>query len=330
MKYIFYSQSWINQIIVESIIRDENIAIDDIIILTNRNFKYAINKEYEGKMIVAKKIYNSKLKHLAISHFQIKKIENWIEEITNGEKFNCYFPHCHPLLLKLFTKHPNNYSLNFIEEGLISYYGRNQANNILKTRKSLIWLKYFNNKFLKLLSVPAFPKDYTNVYKIGDFAFPEYRHHVQYDFSIVNNLNIKVDEVENLLVLAAFVDGSYKLPLDIYLKKLDNVINYLISIGLKKIHYKFHPSDTNIVRVSTRVKLETIKNQIEFTEISDDQPLELIIIKRKPTVYMFNCSLALYCFQLKTEFKILTKLIDPNCEILNFEELNLSNYYINP
>jgi hypothetical protein len=330
MKYIFYSQSWINQIIIESIIKDEDLAIDDIIILTNRNFKYAINNDFESKMMVAKKIYTSKFRHLAISHFQLKKIEKWIEAITNGEKFKCYFPHCHPLLLKFFTKHPNCYSLNFIEEGLISYHRINQANYILETKESPIWLKYFNRNFFKLLSIPAFPKDYTNVYKIGDFAFPDYRNHFQFDFNIVNNLNIRIDEVEHLLVMAAFVDGSYKLPLDVYLKKFDNVINYLITKGVKKIHYKFHPSDSNIVRIGTREQLKTRLNQIEFIEISDNQPLELIIIKKKPTVYMFNCSLALYCFQLKTEFEILTKLIDPTCEVLGFEGLNLSKYYINP
>jgi hypothetical protein len=329
--HIFYSHSWITQIVIELIIIEKKINPDDVVILSGRNFKHAIDPSLKSKFIPCKKILLETWKQILYAPYQIYRFKKWFASIVKSRNFQLYVPHLVPTGLKLICSNKKCAALNYIEEGTLSYLKYQEIIDHLNSvnfhgRTKLTFVEILYNR---LLGVNNFPSTYTSIYKLGHEAFPFEPKAEKLDIHKIIKNTPGPNGISHILVLAPFVDVyPYKMDITVYVEKMKLVLNRIKEMGVTKLHFKFHPSDSKQVRIETKKLLSLYEPVMSFIEVGEEDPLELIFLKYRPTVYSFNSSTAIYANQFGLPLFILTKLIDPNCCILEIASLNFKPYYL--
>lgn len=329
--HVFYSHSWITQLVIELIIKEKKINPDDIVILFGRNFNHSIDPLLKSKFVPCKKILLESWKQILFGPYQIYRFKKWFASIVGNRKFQFYAPHLVPTGLKLVYSNKQCIALNYIEEGTLSYLKYEEIINHLnsvsfhgRTKLSFVEILY-----TKLLGVNNFPTTYTSIYKLGAEAFPFEPNAEKLDISKAIKITSEPNDLKHILVLAPFVDVyPYKMDVDVYVEKMKLVLSRIKEMGVNKLHFKFHPSDNKQVRSEIKKLFSSYAPAMDFVEVREDQSLELIFLKHRPTVYAFNSSTAIYAYQFGMRLFILTKLIDPNCRILKIASVDFKPYYL--
>lgn len=329
--HIFYSHSWITQLVIELIIKEKEINTDDVVILFGRNFKHSLDPLLKSKFTPCKKILLETWKQILYSPFQIYRFKKWFSAIVKERDFQLYVPHLVPTGLKVICSDRRCVALNYIEEGTLSYL---KYQEIIDHLNSVSFhgrtkLSFVEIHFNRLLGVNNFPSWYTSIYKLGAEAFPFEPNAHKLDISKVIRNTPKSNNICHILVLAPFVDVyPYKMEINVYVEKMKLVLSRIKEMGVTKLHFKFHPSDSKEVRIETKKLLSLYEPGMGFIEVAEEDPLELIFLKYRPTVYSFNSSTAIYAYQFGLRLFILTKLIDPNCSIMKVASLDFKPYYL--
>lgn len=329
--HIFYSHSWLTQLVIELIIKEKKMNLDNVVVLYGRNFNHCIDPLLKSKFIPCKKVLLETWKQILFAPYQIYRFKKWFGSIVKNRNFQFYAPHLVPVGLKLIRANKQCIALNYIEEGTLSYRKYEEVISDLwainfHDRKRLSFVEKIYNK---LLGVNNFPTTYTSIYKLGAEAFPFEPNAEKLDVSNLIQVTSEPTDLTHILVLHPFVDVyPYKMDVNVYIEKMKLVLNRIEEMGVRKLHFKFHPSDSKLVRSETKKLFSLYALTMDFIEVNDDQSLEIMFLKHRPTVFAFNSSTAIYAHQFGLRLFILTRLIDPNCRILRMSSVDLKPYYL--
>jgi hypothetical protein len=306
--------------------------MEDVVILSNRQFYFHVNPLLKTKFVNARKILFPNMLHALMAGNKLNRYLKWIEKISEGKTYSIYLPHFYPIGLKILIRNNKCKNVYLIEEGELSYFSSKKINFIhhyeqLKKR----YLNFFWQK--KLQNAIALPTVDFNLIEgtlqLFKEAFPESKNKIilQKEVGkIINELDCDMDRYNSVLVLTPYVD-VLGMNLDLYIERLEVALSYILEHTIENLYYKFHPSDSEIVRAKTTEIMMKLSNR--FKPIEDRISLEVILIKNKPIVYSFLSSLSLYAFLLKCDLKILSDFIIPVKD--NFQEINgssLEKYYV--
>lgn len=319
-KHIFFTHSWITQLVIEAYIRKEKVPVEDVLILFAQNFDFYINPDLNDKFIKVKNFgFSTTLSIKALvscikAKEKVVKYHKWIDFITEGNKYNLYVPHLHPLKWKVMAAYKNCDNVFLIEEGTVSYIFPEELNikhnhNRLKRRR----LNFFWQKDLrKALNISMIDtKILSGTLQFFQEAFPcsqnkiILRNEIE---SLVQENIIDYKKYGNVLVLTPYID-VLKMNFEDYFTGLRNALDFIVKETSEDIHYKFHPVDSNIVRDETKRIMKEISNR--FKLLDDSISLELLCIKSRPKVFTFLSSVSLYALLLKCELRILGEFIAP-------------------
>jgi hypothetical protein len=331
-KHIFYSHSWLTQLIIEAYINSRKIEIGDVVILSNRQFDLHVNPLLKTKFINARKILFPNVLHALMAGNKLNRYLQWIERISEGKTYSLYLPHFHPIGIKVLAKHKNCRKLYLIEEGELSYFNASKINsrhNYRKLKKrylNFFWQRGVKNA-LALQTVDFNLVEGT--LQLFKEAFPESKNKMilrDEVRNVIDQLDWGIDSYNNVLVLTPYVD-VLDMNLELYMERLEAALSYILGQTFEVLHYKFHPSDSEIVRARTTELMMKLSDR--FKPIEDRISLEAILFKKKPKVYSFLSSVSLYAYLLKCDLVILSDFIIPVES--NFQEVNgtsLEPYYI--
>lgn len=289
MKYIFYSHSPITQIVIDAIINEKNILTDDIVIVYNRVAVPSLNGISTQRYIQSKKIYIHKLRHKLILDYQISRFYKWLDKITCSDTYELFIPHTRDLHLKALTLHEKCISVNLIEEGSLSYCTKQIFDSINNEVLFPVEFSIFYRNTLK--------KDIqiNNCYILHEKAFGFYHKKI----NVLNRAKklARKDhmEVHHIMVMTPYV-SILGVPLESFINKFKVVITELCKArsGVK-IHYKFHPSDSETVKDQVRIVFKQQKN-VQFIELSREFNIEKVLLSRKVNLLAFR---SVVCFYAK-------------------------------
>lgn len=331
--HIFYSHSWVTQLIIEAYVSKYHISYDDILILSNRNFYECIDPNLKERFVNIRKLRFPSWLHAIMSVDKIRRFSKWFKNLTGDNEFILYVPHFYPLEVKMMVQNKNCIAVYLIEEGELSYRPQYYINNLPNHHHTALKKKYFNffwdNELLTTLKVPTIDsKIISGTLQMFKEAFP----YSENKTILINEIQKLVSEklcfkenVQNILVLTPYVD-NLKIEKENYFKDLEKVIDYINLRTEDKIYYKFHPNDTMNVRSRTNIIVE--KFQGKFVLLSDEVSLESLIINYKPAVYSFFSSISLYAYLLDCDLNIMCDFISglrPNTLI---GDINLKPFVI--
>lgn len=332
-KYIFYSHSWLTQLIIEAYISKREIEEEDIVILSNRQFYLHINPLLKTKFVNARKLLFPNIFHILLAGNKFQRYLKWIDRISEGKTYSLYLPHLHPIGLKVLAKNKKCKKLFFIEEGEFSYLRSNKINSIhnYNAFKKQYFNFFWQQKLRDTLAVPAV--DFNRIegtLQLFEGTFPESNNKI----ILMNEVRKIIDEFSweidnnyhNVIVLTPYVD-VLQTDLEFYLQKLEIALSYILRQSNEVLYYKFHPSDSKTVRERTTELMLRLSDR--FRSIDDGISLEAILFKSKPKVFSFLSGLSLYAILLKCDLEILSDFIFPVQD--NFQELNgasLEPYYV--
>lgn len=294
MKYIFYVHSNITWYITKAIIDKLNIASEFIIILTARNTKI-----------------NSNLNAIDVSHLNLNKKINIFDKIKLIEKaklfvselsssnYLLYFPHHNIRFCQLLIKNPLCLGYNYIEEGLLGYWSKQEIRHVLKCNRIKFLFKYIS----EIIIYRKFIYYRCNFF---DTKNPKYKY--AYCFSkdcftyLPNSIILPYDptfepinfDIKNLLVFSAEVEYNL-ISLDENINILNKLFTYFKKIGITQIHFKYHPAQRN-----NPIHLESIKSlmnkysNIIFIELPSNFSLESFVSKNRSNIYIFLSSIVVY------------------------------------
>jgi len=332
VKHIFYSHSWITQIVIEAFIEYQKISNSDIIILSNRNFKECINPELKNKFINNRKLLIPNLLHRVFSGNKIERYLTWFNNLAQNNNFILYIPHLYPIELKLMLHHHNCMGCYFIEEGELSYQSSEYINNLhnydsIKNSSFNFFLPQVLSEALLTKTIDE-PK-INGTIQLFEEAFPYSTNKIILKEEIrrlFKTQNWNFTEYNNILVFSPYVD-VLNMKIDIYFEGLIKSLNYINDSNDEVIYYKFHPSDRKEVREKTKEILNSFGDK--FKIIDDSICLEAILFTIKPKIYSYVSSISLYAFLLNCELEIISEFITPGKS--NYQEVNnisLEPYYI--
>lgn len=332
VKHIFYSHSWITQIVIEAFIEYKDISISDVIILSNRNFKECINPELKNKFINNRKLLIPNLLHRVFSGNKVERYLKWFNNLTQNNNFILYIPHLYPIELKLMLHHQNCKGCYFIEEGELSYQSSEHINNLHNYES----IKNSNFDFFmpQVLSEALLTKTIdepkiNGTIQLFDEAFLYSKNKIILKEEIQKLFKMrdwKLIDYNNILILSPYID-VLNMKTDIYFEGLVKSLNYINDSNDEVIYYKFHPSDRKEVRERTKEILDNYENK--FKIIDDGISLEAILFSQKPKIYSFVSSISLYAFLLNCELEIISEFITPGkSKYQKVNDISLEPYYI--
>lgn len=329
LKHIFYSHSWITQIVIEAYVEFKKISYSDIIILSNRNFRECINPELKNKFINNRKLLIPNLLHRVFSGNKTERYFAWFNNLTQNNNFILYIPHLYPIELKLMLNHHNCKGCYFIEEGELSYQPSAYVNN-LHNYKSLRSNVFFPQVLRKALLTNTIDEAKINgtIQLFGE-AFPYSTNKIILKDEVQKLIKVRnwdLGNYNNILIFSPYVD-VLNMQVDIYFEKLIKSLNYINDSNDDIIYYKFHPSDRKAIREKTIEILNDFGDK--FKIIDDSISLEAILFTMKPKIYSFVSSISLYAFLLNCKLEILSEFITPGKS--SYQEINkisLERYYI--
>lgn len=330
MKHVFLNQSWINQFLIEAIIEEKQLPLEDCIILTNRNFDSQSYSNTKLKTYAIRKIPLKGWKNELFAIYRTFTFHKWIKAITGNSKFVFYAPHLIALSFRLIHCHSLCRETRLLEEGILSL----RSIDYLKKR----FPKLENPAFFKIAGSIGWLK---KTHKTGamDLEIRSGYHLLKGAFAYIPeriNMRQKVVEVlanyrsENaykvIFSLPPYVNGVLAMPLADYLRKLKELIEFLNRSTSEVIYYKFHPSDSQIVRQESMKLFDAYPERYKLLE--DDNPLETIMYFEKPMVITYNSSIATYAVEFDCTLKLVSKWFLSSLPYLNFPHYDLSPFYI--
>lgn len=333
IKHLFYSHSWITQLVIEAYINKNRLSHQNISILSNRNFYECINPNLKSRFVNIRKLRFPNWLHVVISKDKIKRFSIWLKNLTGDNEFILYVPHFYPIEVKMMVQNKNCIAVYLIEEGELSYRSKDYINTLKNHNYDELKKKYLNFFWSKKLSSAFKLQTIDSEVIIGTVqmfkeAFPYSRNKIvlikEIENLIVNNKHFK-NEVKSVLVLTPYVD-TLKVDNDIYFESLKNVMTYISNKSEGKVHYKFHPNDSANVRNQTNKLAESFNNK--FFLLSDDVSLEALLINSKPEIYSFFSSISLYAFLFQCKLNIMSEFVSEILPNTNVNGIDLNPYVI--
>lgn len=331
IKHIFYSHSWITQLLIEAYIDKQQISYRNTIILSNRNFFQCVDPDLKDRFVKLRKLKFPSWMHAIMAEYKVNQFLKWFEKLLNKNEFILYAHHFHPLEIKVMAQHINCKSVFLIEEGTLSYELEDSVNqrhnhDVLRKRfKNFFWskktsdifnLETLNSSVLKgtlQMFEEAFPYSSNKIVLINDIK------------GFINNTLPSLLDLKTILVLTPYVD-ILKFNAETYFTDLERVMVFITENSEDIIYYKFHPNDSELVRLRTNQLAEKFVDR--FVLISDSISLEVILLKFKPTVYSFVSSISVYAFLLGCKLNIMTDFIGYMSPNLKINGINLAPYVI--
>ena len=331
--HIFYTHSWVTQVVIESIIEKNSIPSERVILLYDRNFQFHLNPALKGRFKSPKNFRLINIRDMILANYRLAKFQQWFYNLTSHHPYHLYVPHLLKPSLKILSTLPECRSTSIIEEGILSYRTREYINdrfpgNVNETLRRLT----MNRLLMRALAKKTIDESIDHAYAFNPEAFTYFKSRtvLKEQFQKLVQGYAAEEPVTNLFVLLAFVTGQHKINIDRYFERFEKVIQYIISKAHgQTVHYKYHPSDSAEVRERTEKLLAHYKD-IRFRLLGDDVCLEFLLAKCKPKTFVFNCSLALYAKELGCDLEILNKFIVDNSEVLNLAGVDFSRFYIEP
>jgi len=333
IKHLFYSHSWITQLVIEAYIDKKQLAHQNITIFSNRSFYECVNPHLKDRFVNIRKLKFPNWLHVVMFADKLRRFSQWFKNITEDDKFVLYVPHFYPIEIKMMVRNENCLAVYLIEEGAISYRSSQYINSLKNHNYQEFTEKYLNffwsRKLSSVFSLQTIDNEIIDgTIQMFNEAFPYSKNKIvlQNEIGNIVRRNFYFNfEIKCILVLTPYVD-VLKLTPEIYFKDLERVMYYIIENTEDIIHYKFHPSDSEFVKQRTNQLAEKFGDR--FVQISDSISLEAILLKSKPTVYTCLSSISIYAFLLDCKLNIMIDFIQFTHPDLNINDINLSSYVI--
>lgn len=316
MKHVFFVHSQITKLISFSIIKNLSLTQQNVVIVTYRNSDFY--REYET--------YTFPFSHYPIESFplqknffssriKLKKLDAFIERITEQENYILYLPQVNERMLELMTSHHKCVKYNLIEEGKLSFTKLHKRKIYTYSRKQYFWLKLnYGNRLSKTRTY--LPETYFNAFKFSDAAFPDY-HRVQKISLYTNHTNLNY---QNILVLEPLVEAAI-VDKESYLIALQKMIKILIELEINTIFYKFHPDQQKEKSKHSILNLFKKNELVSFVPIESNVALEEIAISSKATFYSTVSSMLYYAKCLGSYSYSFLNLIPPSNKLTSYFEM---------
>jgi len=333
IKHLFYSHSWITQLVIEAYIDKNKLSHRNITILSNRNFYECIDPRLKNRFVNIRKLRFPSWLHVVMSADKLRRFSKWFKNLTGDNEFVLYVPHFYPIEVKMMVQNKNCIAVYLIEEGELSYRPKDYINTLKNHNYDGLKKKYLNFFWSKKLSSAFKLQTIDSEVIIGTVqmfneAFPYSRNKIvlqkEIENLVSNNIHFK-NEVESILVLTPYVD-TLKVDNDKYFESLKKIMTYISIQSEGKVHYKFHPNDSANVRNQTNKLAESFNNK--FLLLPDDVSLEALLINSKPEIYSFFSSISLYAFLFQCKLNIMSEFISEIRPNTNVNGIDLNPYVI--
>lgn len=285
VKHIFFVHSPITYIVATKVIEFKKLKPDQPVFLTHRGFRVpaAADRSYEFPYLISPEPFPFQLNFLQ-SRARIRRLDRFIDEISDKASFYLYLPHSGFRVLKLLASHPKCKAYFYIEEGLGSYYSRDVFNTAPWTKPVHPLDRIFNgnrirDKFFYNSKVKA-------VYGLYKESFPDYANRVVLQDSplllpekLTNEINkekLNAYHDSHIIVLDA-VSVYHTIKTEVHLYALLKLVKMLEQQHVTNAYIKFHPDQLKNQEYQLFKKaLALFCNKLELIEIEQDTFLEYV------------------------------------------------------
>jgi hypothetical protein len=284
--HVFFVLSNITQIVVESYLAENSEIIESSIIIYPKRFIPTI----QGVKTLYFPFYDDKTefcipgKNFIKKNKQVNEVQDYIFNLTTGNKFIFYAPHFNISILNLFIKNKNCLDYCYIEEGLLSYMNLSDVQKILPSKK----LDIFQSLGFGFNKITPFPDLTKKVICIDKDAFVFSNNKYIIRSETLKQELIKKSKLFELALnnSALFIfDSSVEnkmVKIHYYLLAIVKSISYVKSRDIQKLYYKFHPEQRVAGTESFfRKFLDERLFGIQLIELSEDFPLEFALMNSK-------------------------------------------------
>ncbi len=331
MKYLFYIHSAITELVSYHTIRETGLPEEDIVFLTNRNYKPNI-KLYKSVDFIydAYDSYFRGSKNLIKSWKRYREFNRYINSVVEGSDYYAYVPLTYPDFISLLIYNRKCTGYSIIEEGSFAYHPIEEVNTVYKMKRSFIWddLGYFGT----LRDCWFYNDDYDYVIGFSKDSFPGFkRRKILKRNNIVDFLKFNLKTNAAIIVLSAeSIHGE--VPLSCYKSALKAFINdHFKDKKDVNLYYKLHPAQVgseeeqvydsffqqepfpNIERLPNDVSLEFLaqnENGVSFFVTASSVALYAKLFGRD--VYSYVDYLIEFCPGYEEEVKKIPELLLKN------------------
>lgn len=328
--HLFYSQSWICQLVSESIIETNRIDPSHVVMLRNRNFAYQL-AETPFRQITMPKLYTHSFTARWRLPFQLRRLRNWVNQVVGKNSFYLYIPHAVPLGLRWLCTHPQCISVSLIEEGTLSYLPETAAIDALKNDKLVSWPLNVLTGLQQILLASAIPANINATYGVSEQSFPFVPSAIRKNvFSVLKRIattHAPNDHPASMSILAThpFIDILQWSSQDTR-TAWANVARWLKENLKGKMYVKYHPSDSLSSKQLVREALQ--KEHLAFEELPNDFSLELAFWSTEVSLFCFESSAAVYASLAGQQVHILSNLVMKVKQPMNFARIDFSSRYV--
>ncbi len=233
----------------------------------------------------------------------IVKIDNLIQEATEGDEFTYFAPHSRNALYRAFISHPKCIGLQYIEDGMDAYLDEEGYNSKFPFEIP-IFHRFLNRFFFNLFPIFCYKrlraykdplrspfKQASNIYGLSEWAFPYRENRVILESKHLV-ADFKYDPIKagtNVFLLDAIVEQNVVLE--------DHFIKFIhwfaLNISGQELLVKFHPAQDQKIKRTFLDKLN--QHNVKVSEFTSSVPFELILFtSSRLNIFGIGSSLLVY------------------------------------
>lgn len=209
--------------------------------------------------------------------------------------YQLVIPHSYDYRYHALLTHPGCRGFYYLEEGKLSCAGNPPRPKTWK--RALLGIAH---RFFLSGRVPAFPPPfsidhpkYLGVLAFSQFAFPGFRNRIELPLPFEKRPELA--HISTVLVLGPYVEFG-ELPLEVDVRVLKEVLDYLKSRKTEKLYVKFHPAQLNAGQSEPEIRnlLDAQRPALLWEEIPAQVSLEEVAVSAHPDIYLATSSVAIY------------------------------------
>ena len=296
--YIFYIHSHITYVLSQLIVKEYNMAQEDVRYITSRGYKvkHGMIKVFDITPFYDYLERSSKIKKLFEIKNKIKELDIEIRKLSNNTPFCIFLPQFNHSLFQILGSHRLCKDLVLIEEGITAY---KQDQTFYKRPRQVFFKALFNTYtkrfLLKNSHYAPFPKEkFKYAICINKDCFPYIEDKIVLQINAKAFPNYKTTIAHNSTV---FVLDSFKEQTKITEQEYLNIVYETLSpvSHHKKLYIKFHPVQSEHTRKQTITYIEENFEYESIICLPDDCLAEVEFIRLENiTVVGMHTSLLYY------------------------------------